>query len=161
MTAIFPGTFDPITVGHADLIRRILPMFSQVTIAVGINSRKQTLFDPQQRMQWIETVFAGEKKVVVKSYEGLTINFASGNNAQVIVRGLRSASDFEYERDIAQLNRNLQADIETVFILSHPSYSHISSTLVREIIIHRGAIEKLVPEVIVASVRKAYQDLRS
>src|SRR6185295_18055586 len=102
MIALFPGTFDPITVGHEDLIRRITPLFDKVIIAIGNNSKKQTLFPLEKRLEWIARVFANEKKVEASSYEGLTVKFALEKNASYIIRGLRSASDFEYERDITQ-----------------------------------------------------------
>jgi pantetheine-phosphate adenylyltransferase len=144
--AIFPGSFDPITVGHEDIVLRALPLFERVIVAIGINSQKQSLFTLEQRLDWIKKVFQNEPKVEVTAYEGLTINFCEKVNAQYIIRGIRSASDFDYEKTIAHLNNAMVPDIETILILSKPEYSSISSTIVREIIRGQGKVGKFIPK---------------
>ena len=143
--AVFPGSFDPITVGHADIVRRALPLFDQVIVAIGVNSQKQTLYSLDQRIQWIKEVFADEKKVKVESYEGLTVNFCEERKANYLLRGIRSSADFEYEKTIAHLNHDMLPELETILILSRPELSSISSTIVREIIRGKGKVRKFVP----------------
>ena len=144
--AVFPGSFDPITVGHADIVRRALPLFDEIIIAIGVNSQKQNLFSLEQRIKWIEIVFKGEKKVKVESYEGLTVKFCEKKKANYLVRGIRSSGDFEYEKTIAHLNHDMLPQLETILILSRPELSSISSTIVREIIRGKGKIRKFVPK---------------
>lgn len=160
MIAVFPGTFDPITVGHVDLIQRILPMFDKVIIAIGVNSKKQTLFPLANRIEWIQKVFEAEKKIETGYYEGLTVKFCLEKNASYIIRGLRSASDFEYERDIAQLNRSISDKVDTMFVISAPERTHISSTIVREIIHHQGDLEKYIPKSVILDVKKSYSEIK-
>ncbi|MGB3546409.1 MAG: pantetheine-phosphate adenylyltransferase [Saprospiraceae bacterium] len=149
-TAVFPGSFDPITQGHVDLVRRALPLFDRVVVAVGINSQKKYLFPLEQRIAWLEAVFAGEDRVAVDRFEGLTAHYCNHIGAQYLLRGLRNASDFDYEKTISQLNSIVGDGIETIFLISQPAYSHISSTIVREIIKGKGdARPFLPPEVIV------------
>ena len=143
--AVFPGSFDPITVGHVDLIERTLPLFDGICIAVGVNSQKKNLFTVEQRMKWLKELFGKNKKISVAQYKGLTVKFCKRIHAQYIIRGLRSAADFEYERSIAQMNQEISGGIETVFIMSAPSLSHVSSTIVRDIIIHGGDAGKFLP----------------
>ena len=133
-TAVFPGSFDPITVGHADIIRRALPLFDKIIIALGVNSQKQSLFTFDQRMNWLREVFKDDSKVEVDYFEGLTAHFCNKIGAKYLIRGLRNASDFDYEKTISQLNSIVGKDLDTVFLISSPQYSHISSTIVREII---------------------------
>jgi|ERR1043165_4634966 pantetheine-phosphate adenylyltransferase len=147
--AVFPGSFDPITIGHADIVRRALPLFDEIIIAIGTNSQKQGLFPLEKRMEWIRTVFKGEKKVKVESYEGLTVNFCEKKKANYLLRGIRSSADFEYEKTIAHLNHDMLPQLETILILSRPELSSISSTIVREIIRGKGKIKKFVPKEIV------------
>ena len=144
-TAIFPGSFDPITVGHADIVKRAIPLFDELIVAIGVNTQKKTLFPLDQRIKWITDVFKDEPKVKVESYNGLTIAYCKKRNANYIIRGIRSAADFEYEKTIAHLNFAMEPEIETVLILSRPELSSISSTIVREIIIGGGDISKFVP----------------
>ncbi|MFZ5553861.1 MAG: pantetheine-phosphate adenylyltransferase [Bacteroidota bacterium] len=150
--AIFPGTFDPITKGHEALVRRALPLFDKVIIAVGVNSTKNAMFAMEQRQKWISELFAGESKVEVVAYEGLTIDLCRKHNARYILRGLRTSADFEYEKAISQMNREMAKDIETVFMATDPVYSAINSTIVREIIKNGGDISAFVPAVV--SVKK-------
>ncbi len=143
--AVFPGSFDPITTGHVDIVRRALPIFDQVIIAIGVNSQKQALFSLEQRMKWIEDVFEDEPKVVVDTFEGLTVNFCKKVDAHYLVRGIRSAADFDYEKTISQLNHIIGDELETVFLVSSPEYSFISSTIVREIIKGKGDASPFLP----------------
>lgn len=143
--AVFPGSFDPITNGHVDIVRRALPIFDQVIIAIGVNSQKQALFSLEQRMSWIRDVFKDEPKVVVDTFEGLTVNFCKKVDAHYLVRGIRSAADFDYEKTISQLNHIIGEDLETVFLVSSPEYSFISSTIVREIIKGKGDASPFLP----------------
>ncbi len=144
--AVFPGSFDPITKGHYDIITRALPLFDQIIIGIGRNSQKESFFPLEKRKRWIEYLFEGEDKIRVIPYEGLTINFCQEINAQYIIRGLRTSADFEFERGIAQMNHSMDDEIETVFLISNPSYSHITSTIVREILRNGGDAGQFVPE---------------
>ncbi len=137
-TAVFPGSFDPVTLGHVDIINRAMPLFDRLILAIGENSRKKSLFSIEERMEWLREIYQSEENVEVKSYSGLTIDFCRQCGASILVRGLRSTLDFEYEKTIAQLNHSLEDGIDTIFLVSEPKYSHISSTIVREILINRG-----------------------
>lgn len=152
-TAIFPGSFDPITTGHVDIVERALPLFDEIIVAIGINSQKQPLYPLDKRMDWIKRVFAGENKVNVEAYEGLTVNFCNDRKAGYILRGIRSASDFDYEKTIAHLNNAMFPNIETILILSRPELSSVSSTIVREIIKGKGRVDKFVPKEIVKELK--------
>ncbi|MCP4122034.1 MAG: pantetheine-phosphate adenylyltransferase [Bacteroidetes bacterium] len=147
-TAIFPGSFDPITIGHVDIVKRALPLFDELIIAIGVNTQKKYLYSLNQRKKWISEVFKDEPKIKVESYEGLTINYALDAGAQYILRGIRSAMDFDYEKTIAHLNLAMAPGLETLLILSRPELSAISSTIVREIIIGHGDTSKFIPDVI-------------
>jgi len=148
--AVFPGSFDPITVGHVDLVKRALPLFDKVVVAVGINAQKKYLFDLDRRMEWLHVVFESEDRVEVGSFEGLTADYAEKIGAKYLLRGLRNASDFDYEKTISQLNNIIGHGLETIFLIAQPGYSHISSTIVREIIKGGGdASPFLPPEVVV------------
>jgi pantetheine-phosphate adenylyltransferase len=146
--AVFPGTFDPITKGHVDIVDRGSLLFDKVIVAVGMNSKKTTLFTLEKRMRWIQETFAHNVKVEVMSYEGLTVDFCRKVNANFILRGLRNGTDFDYESHIGQLNKALSEDIETIFVLSSPELSYISSTLVRDLIIHHGNYAPFLPEAV-------------
>ena len=145
-TCVFPGSFDPITLGHVDLVRRAVPLFDRVVVAVGINSQKKYLFSLEQRMSWLREVFADEPKVEVDSFEGLTAHFCGRIGARYLLRGLRNASDFDYEKTISQLNEIVGDGLETLFLISRPEFSHISSTIVREIIKGNGDASPFVPK---------------
>ena len=149
-TAVFPGSFDPITTGHESVIQRALPLFDKIIIAIGINSTKESFFTLEKRKQWIEKVFTGEKKIEIKMYKGLTVDFCKQEKASYILRGLRTSADFEFERVIAQMNRAMNDNIETVFIVSTPELSAINSTVVRDIIRNGGDAGNFVP----AAIRK-------
>jgi pantetheine-phosphate adenylyltransferase len=146
--AIFPGSFDPITNGHVDIVKRALPLFEQLIIAIGINTQKKSLFTLKQRMAWIAEVFKDEPKVIVDTYEGLTVHYCIKKNANYIIRGIRSAGDFDYEKTIAHLNLTMAPGLETLLILSKPELSAVSSTIVREIIIGNGDTSKFIPAAI-------------
>jgi len=143
--AVFPGSFDPVTVGHVDLIKRAIPLFEKIIVAVGVNSQKNYLFDLDQRLEWLNTIFAENPSVEVASYEGLTAHYCKEVGARYLLRGLRNASDFDYEKTISQLNAIVGDGIETLFLISKPEFSHISSTIVREIIRGKGDASKFLP----------------
>lgn len=144
--AVFPGSFDPITTGHVDLVKRALSLFDEIIIAIGVNSQKQTLFSVDNRKKWIEKVFEGEPKIKVDVFEGLTVHFCKKVDAHYLLRGLRNASDFDYEKTISQLNHIVGEDVETLFLISKPEFSHISSTIVREIIKGKGNARPFLPD---------------
>ena len=144
--AVFPGTFDPVTIGHVDIVNRASELFDEIIIAIGVNTKKTTLFDLQLRRQWIQTAFANNPKVRIESYEGLTVDFCKNMGAKFLLRGLRNGTDFDYESHIAQLNKALWNDIETVFIMCDPAMSYVSSTLIRDLIIHKADYARYLPE---------------
>jgi len=144
-TALFPGSFDPVTIGHVDIVNRSLSLFDNIVIGIGVNSSKKSLYSIEKRKEWLGKVFEDKEKVSVKQYEGLTVDFCNEIGAKFILRGLRTSADFEFERAIAQMNRSMHGDIETVFILSSPGLSAVSSTIVREIIKNGGEASKFVP----------------
>ncbi len=143
--AVFPGSFDPITNGHVDIVKRALPLFDKIIMAIGVNSVKKTLFTLEERLNWLEKVFENDDKVEVGHFEGLTVHYCDQLGAKYLVRGLRNGSDFDYEKTISQLNNIVGDDIETVFFISRPEFSHISSTIVREIIKGRGDASPFIP----------------
>ena len=151
--AVFPGSFDPITIGHVDLINRVIPLFDKIIIAIGVNSQKQTMFSLEQRISWLNELFSGNEKLMISSYEGLTVDFCRSVNANFILRGLRNTFDFEYERTIASVNRSMSHEIETIMLATAPAYSHISSTIVRELIKYKGNFDHLVPSCISRDVK--------
>ena len=143
--ALFPGSFDPVTIGHVDIVNRSLSLFDNIVIGIGVNSSKKTLYTTEKRKEWLGKVFAGKEQVSVEQYTGLTVDFCREIGAKFILRGLRTSADFEFERSIAQMNRSMQEDIETVFILSSPGLSAVNSSIVREIIKNGGEASKFVP----------------
>jgi pantetheine-phosphate adenylyltransferase len=142
---LFPGSFDPITKGHVDIIQRSVSLFDKLIIGVGVNSGKQPMFSVEQRVSWIAEVFKDDSRIEVQSYEGLTVNFCKQINAQYILRGVRYVSDFEYEKAIADMNRMLAPGIETIFLTCAPEYSTISSTLVRDVMRNGGNADMFIP----------------
>lgn len=142
---VFPGSFDPITAGHVDLVHRALPLFDKVIIAIGLNSQKNCLFSLEQRQAWIRDVFTNEPKVEIDTFPKLTADFCKKVHAKWILRGLRNASDFDYEKTISQLNFIVGGGVETMFLISQPQFSHISSTIVREIIKGEGDASPFLP----------------
>ena len=144
--AVFPGSFAPFTKGHESVVLRALTLFDEIVIAVGTNSEKNKYFSLEERCKWIEQVFVKEPKVSVQKYEGLTIDFCEEVKANYILRGLRNSSDFNYEKGIAQMNRSMKNHIETIFIITEPEVSHISSTLVRDVFKNGGNVSQFVPD---------------
>ena len=147
--AVFPGSFDPITRGHENIILRALDLFDEIIVAIGLNSEKQAFFPLEQRIGWIEKVFAGNPQIKVQPYKGLTVEFCKQANAQFILRGLRTSADFEFERSIGQMNKKMHPGIETVFLLSLPEYTMLSSSIVREVVRYGGDSSELVPDTII------------
>ncbi|MGL5892646.1 MAG: pantetheine-phosphate adenylyltransferase [Bacteroidia bacterium] len=146
--AIFPGSFDPFTRGHESLVRRVIPLFDQLIVAIGINSNKNYFFPLEKRMRWIEQTFADEPKVKVETFSGLTINYCRSKGSQFIVRGLRTTADLEFEKAIAQMNKAMADEIETLFILPTPELSAINSTIIRDIVRNGGDASRFVPAAI-------------
>lgn len=149
---LFPGTFDPVTLGHTDIIDRALPLFDELVIGIGINSSKVPMFTVEQRVEWIREIYKHEPKIKVASYEGLTVNFCKEINAQFILRGIRYVSDFEYEKAIADINRKMDHEVETIFLTCSPEYSTIASTLVRDVIRYKGDAAQFLPDVVANSI---------
>ena len=152
--ALFPGTFDPITFGHIDIIERSLPLFDKLYIGIGINANKLPMFSAEQRVAWLEEIFKGEPKISVVVYEGLTVACCKQVNANYILRGIRYVNDFEYEKAIADMNRSLDENIETIFLTCLPKFTSVASTLVRDVIRNGGDVSQFVPEVVLKSIRK-------
>lgn len=147
--AVCPGSFDPITRGHESIILRALPLFDEIIIAIGVNVEKKGFFSLENRLAWITHVFRNEPKVKVCSYEGLTVDFCHKVNSRFLLRGLRTSSDFEFERSIGHINKQLYSGIETVFLLTQPEYMSLNSSIVREIVRYNGDASMFVPEGIV------------
>ena len=154
--AVYPGSFDPITYGHLDIIKRGLTIFDEVVVAVAANSQKNALFTFDERVALIRDVLKDEKRVQVDTFTGLLIDYVSSREAHVIIRGLRAISDFEYEFAMAQLNRKLAPDIETVFMMASPEHSFLSSSGVREIAAFGGSVVDLVPPAVARRLAEVY-----
>jgi pantetheine-phosphate adenylyltransferase len=142
---LFPGTFDPITLGHVDVVRRAASLFDKIVIGIGINSSKQPMFTVEQRCEWIREIFKDDPRIEVTGYTGLTVQFCQEIGAQYILRGIRYVSDFEYEKAIADMNRALNVDVETIFLTGAPEYSTVSSTIVRDVMRNGGDVSRFVP----------------
>jgi pantetheine-phosphate adenylyltransferase len=136
--AIFPGSFDPITKGHEDIVRRAIPLFDEIIVAIGVNSSKNYMYSLEQRLQWIKATFSDCKSVKVIQYEGLTIEACKKHQVKFILRGIRNSNDYEYEKSIAMMNQAMSKDIETIYLNTQPEYAAISSTIVRDIIKNQG-----------------------
>lgn len=145
--AVFPGSFDPLTLGHTDIINRALNLFDEIIIAIGNNTSKNYMFSLEQRVKFIEQTYAGEKKIKVDTYEGLTIEYCKKVKSDFILRGLRNPADFEFEKAIAHTNRKL-SKIETVFLLTSANTSYISSSIVRDVLRYKGDVTGLVPDAV-------------
>jgi len=143
--AVFPGSFDPITIGHQSLIQRAIPLFDEIIVAIGNNAQKKYMFDLAQRKEWIESAFK-HKSIKVDLYQGLTIDYCEKVQAKFILRGVRNQQDFEFERSIAQMNKKLNDEIETVLMYTDPEYAAISSTIVRDIIRNGGDAHQFLPK---------------
>jgi pantetheine-phosphate adenylyltransferase len=147
--ALFPGSFDPITIAHVDILQRSLPLFDRIVVGIGLNSAKQNFLSAEKREEIVKTIFATYTNVEVQLYEGLTVDFCRKIDARYMVRGIRSASDFEYERAIAQINQTMMPEVETILLLSKPEYSAISSTIVRDILRNHGDVSPFVPKEVI------------
>ena len=150
---LFPGTFDPLTLGHVDIINRALPLFDKIIVGIGINTSKAPMFTPEQRLQWIREIYKDEERVEGAIYEGLTIDFCKKVNAQFILRGIRYVSDFEYEKTIADANRTMDKSIETIFLTGEPKYTSVASTIVRDILRNNGDASPFIPEIVSKSLK--------
>lgn len=144
--AIFPGSFDPFTVGHESIVRRATLLFDKIIIMIGHNSNKKSFFPLEKRVTWINTVFADDPRISVDIYEGLTVDYCRKTGANFIIRGLRTSADFEFERAIAQVNKQMHPGIETVFLLTIPEHTPVNSTIVRDIILHGGDVSRFIPK---------------
>lgn len=151
--AVFPGSFDPLTIGHENVILRAVPLFDKIIIGVGDNSEKRSMFSIEQRVKWIEMTFRDQQKISVDTYQGLTVDYCKSQNASFIIRGLRTSADFEFERSIGQINKMINSQIETVFLLSLPSFSALNSSIVRDIIKHGGNPDRFLPDMIKGQVK--------
>ncbi|MGI4750545.1 MAG: pantetheine-phosphate adenylyltransferase [Janthinobacterium lividum] len=145
-TALFPGSFDPVTKAHVDILKRSISLFDKVFIGIGLNSTKAPFISSEKRVQMLKAVFADEPRIEVVAYEGLTVEFCKQIGAGYMIRGIRTVSDFEYEKAIAQMNHALEPEIESIFIVSKPGYSSISSTIVREILKYNGDVSQFIPK---------------
>ncbi len=151
---LFPGTFDPITVGHLDIIYRSLDLFDKLYIGIGRNANKEPMFSEDQRIEWIQEIFKNEPRVECVVYDGLTIDCCKRVNAKFILRGIRYVNDFEYEKAIADMNRSLDGDIETIFLTCLPQYTSVASTLVRDVIRNGGDASAFLPDAVNKTVAK-------
>jgi pantetheine-phosphate adenylyltransferase len=156
--AVFPGSFDPFTIGHEAIILRALSLFDEIIVAVGTNALKKTFYSLETRKEMINRVFENEPRVRVDQYEGLTVDYCKKNGAKYLLRGLRTAADFEFERAIGQVNKSMAPDIESVFLLTVPEHSFINSTIVRDIIRSGGDASKFVPAAINLKNYKGIED---
>ncbi|HEX9510292.1 MAG TPA: pantetheine-phosphate adenylyltransferase [Puia sp.] len=145
---LFPGTFDPITIGHQDIIDRSLPLFDKLVIGIGRNVNKEPMFSEEQRLAWIREIYKDNPKVDAVVYEGLTVRCCQRVGAQFILRGIRYVNDFEYEKAIADMNRSLDHNIETIFLTCLPQYTSVASTLVRDVLKNGGDVLQFLPEVV-------------
>ena len=159
LIGLFPGTFDPVTFGHIDIIERSLRLFDKLYIGIGVNANKQPMFTAEQRVYWLEEIFRNEPKIKPVIYEGLTVECCKKVNARYIIRGIRYVNDFEYEKAIADMNRSLDENIETVFLTCLPKYTSVASTLVRDVIRNGGDVSQFVPEVVLKTIQQADKTL--
>jgi pantetheine-phosphate adenylyltransferase len=150
---LFPGTFDPITMGHIDIINRALPLFDKVVIGIGRNSSKVPMFTEEQRLNWLKEIYINEPKVDAVIYEGLTVECCKKVGANFILRGIRYVNDFEYEKAIADMNRSINGHIETVFLTCLPQYTSVASTLVRDVLKNGGDVSQFLPAVVNESIK--------
>jgi len=149
---LFPGTFDPVTLGHTDIINRALPLFDKIIVGIGVNAAKNPMFSADQRMEWFNEIYKDEPKVESTTFEGLTVDFCKKIEAKFILRGIRFVSDFEYEKSIADANRTMDKNIETVFLTGEPKYTSVASTIVRDILKNGGNASPFLPEAVIHSL---------
>ena len=152
--AVYPGSFDPMTIGHVDIIHRLAPLYKELVVLIASSSAKNYLFSPQERAVLAEDCLKDIKNVRVEVFEGLTVDYAKKMSATVIIRGLRAVADFEYEMAMANMNKKLNDDVETMITFARPEYNYISSRMVKEVAINGGDLEGLVPKVVVEAIKK-------
>ena len=150
---LFPGTFDPVTLGHVDIINRAIPLFDKIIVGIGKNTTKAPMFSAEQRLDWVKEIYKNEPRVEGAIYEGLTVDFCKKVNAGFILRGIRYVSDFEYEKTIADANRTLDKSIETIFLTGEPKYTSVASTIVRDILRNGGDASHFLPEIVFKSIK--------
>ena len=151
---LFPGTFDPLTLGHTDIIDRALPLFDKLVIGIGRNSNKKAMFSERQRLKWAKEIYKNNLKVEVLAYDGLTVDCCKKVGANFILRGIRYVNDFEYEKAIADMNRSIDRKIETIFLTCVPQFTSVASTLVRDVLRNGGDVSQFLPEVVKRSIGK-------
>jgi pantetheine-phosphate adenylyltransferase len=149
---LFPGTFDPVTLGHTDIIDRALPLFDKLIIGIGRNTYKQTMFSEELRLQWIKEIYKNEPKIDALIYDGLTVECCKKVGASFILRGIRYVNDFEYEKAIADMNRSIQNHVETIFLTCLPQFTSVASTLVRDVLRYNGDASQFLPKVVNESI---------
>jgi pantetheine-phosphate adenylyltransferase len=150
---LFPGTFDPVTLGHTDIIGRALPLFDKLVIGIGRNSNKTEMFTEEQRLEWLREIYKDEPRIQVLAYDGLTVNCCKSVGANFILRGIRYVNDFEYEKAIADMNRSLAHNVETIFLTCLPKYTSVASTLVRDVIRNKGDVSQFLPDVVKKTIQ--------
>ncbi len=151
---LFPGTFDPVTLGHIDIINRALPLFDKLIVGIGRNVNKVPMFTEEQRLQWVKDIYKHEPKVAAVVYDGLTVNCCKSVGAGFILRGIRYVNDFEYEKAIADMNRSLDGHVETVFLTCLPQFTSVASTLVRDVYKNGGDVSQFLPDVVNSTITK-------
>ena len=150
---LFPGTFDPVTLGHTDIINRALPLFDKLVVGIGRNSNKVAMFSEEQRLNWLKEIYIDEPKIKVLAYDGLTVTCCKSIGANFILRGIRYVNDFEYEKAIADMNRSLASNVETIFLTCLPEYTSVASTLVRDVIRNGGDVTQFLPKAVQKSIK--------
>ena len=151
---LFPGTFDPVTLGHTDIIDRALPLFDKLVVGIGRNTNKAPMFSEEERVGWLREIYDGNDKVEVLAYDGLTVDCCKKVNANFILRGIRYVNDFEYEKAIADMNRSITGNIETVFLTCLPQYTSVASTLVRDVLRNGGNVSQFLPDAVNRAIAK-------
>ncbi|MBL0182852.1 MAG: pantetheine-phosphate adenylyltransferase [Chitinophagaceae bacterium] len=151
---LFPGTFDPLTLGHTDIIDRALPLFDKLVIGIGRNSNKKPMFSEKQRLKWLKEIYKNNPKVAAIAYDGLTVDCCRKVGANFILRGIRYVNDFEYEKAIADMNRSIEPEIETIFLTCLPQFTSVASTLVRDVLRNGGDVSQFLPDVVKRSIGK-------
>ena len=151
---LFPGTFDPVTLGHIDIINRAMPLFDKVIVGIGRNVNKVPMFSEEQRLQWVNDIYQHQPKVQALVYDGLTVNCCKAVGANFILRGIRYVNDFEYEKAIADMNRSLDGHIETIFLTCLPQFTSVASTLVRDVFKNGGDVSQFLPDVVNSAISK-------
>ena len=154
---LFPGTFDPVTLGHTDIIDRALQLFDKIIVGIGRNINKTPMFSDQQRIDWLNEIYADNENVQAVLYDGLTVNCCKEVGAKFILRGIRYVNDFEYEKAIADMNRSLADNIETVFLTCLPQFTSVASTLVRDVLRNGGDVSPFLPKAVNKSIKKIYK----